>query len=154
MNRCDLVAAKSGNASIFVQIRDVQIRLKKTAICTNHGAFTAIRIGPVDGRKDWHPNKLSIRSRLGDPVRWSNPLDDQTRKNRRLCEEALGFGTAKAVVTSGAVTVHASTLLDSLAGVGGWSVTNVAALPFCASSSRLRLACKHPLKSSAQPAPV
>ena len=91
-----------------------------------------IRIALVDGRKGWRPNKLSIRSRLSDPIRRSNPLDNQTRKNRRLCEEALGFGTAKAVVASGAVTVHASTLLDSLAGVGGWSVTNVAALPFCA----------------------
>jgi hypothetical protein len=31
-------------------------------------------------------------------------------KNRRLCEGQLGFGTAKAVITSRAVTVHDSTL--------------------------------------------
>jgi len=34
------------------------------------------------------------------------PAGNQTRKNRTLCEERLGFGTAKAVVASGAVTVH------------------------------------------------
>jgi hypothetical protein len=33
----------------------------------------------------------------------------QTRKSRQLCEEWLGFGTAKAVITSGAVMVHATT---------------------------------------------
>ena len=42
-----------------------------------------------------------------------NLLGSQTRKNRQLCEEWSGFGTAKAVITSGAVMVHASTLLAS-----------------------------------------
>jgi hypothetical protein len=44
--------------------------------------------------------------------------DYQTRKNRRLCEEQLGFGTAKAVIASRAAMVHVSTLLRSLAGAG------------------------------------
>jgi hypothetical protein len=38
----------------------------------------------------------------------------QTRKIRLLCEGQLGFGTAKAVIASGAVTVHASTRLTLL----------------------------------------
>ena len=42
----------------------------------------------------------------------------------------MGFGTAKAVIASRAVTVHASTLFGSLAGAGGWSITNVTAFTF------------------------
>jgi len=38
-------------------------------------------------------------------------VGNRTRKNRRLCEEQLGFGTVKAVITPRAVMVHASTLL-------------------------------------------
>jgi hypothetical protein len=36
------------------------------------------------------------------------------KKNRLLCKEELGFGTAKAVIASGAATVHVSTLLTPL----------------------------------------
>ncbi len=36
-----------------------------------------------------------------------------------VAKAQLGFGTAKAVIASGAVAVHASTLLDFLAEVGG-----------------------------------
>lgn len=38
-----------------------------------------------------------------------DPKGNQTRKIQRLCEEQLGFGTAKAVIASRAATVHAST---------------------------------------------
>jgi hypothetical protein len=48
-------------------------------------------------------------------------------KTDGLCEEQLGFRTAKAVIASEAVTVHASGLFDFLAGVGGWSITKVTA---------------------------
>lgn len=43
----------------------------------------------------------------GEVIRWM-PGPEKTDS---LCEEALGFGTAKAVIASEAVTVHASTLL-------------------------------------------
>ena len=36
--------------------------------------------------------QLLVRSRLGDSVRWSNPPDAQTRKNRRPCEGTVGVG--------------------------------------------------------------
>ena len=41
------------------------------------------------------------------------------KKPTDSCEEQLGLGTAKAVITSKAVTVHASTLFRSLAGASG-----------------------------------
>ncbi len=45
------------------------------------------------------------------PITAVNSSSNQTRKNRWRCEVPLGFGTAKAVIALGAVTVHASTLL-------------------------------------------
>jgi len=61
---------------------------------------------------------VATQSKLGDRDRQGNLPDYQTRKNRRLCEEQLGFGTAKAVIASRAAMVHVSTLLGSLAGAG------------------------------------
>jgi hypothetical protein len=48
-----------------------------------------------------------IRS-AGQPEEQPDP-----KKPTDFCEEQLGFGTAKAVIASRAVTVHASTLLAS-----------------------------------------
>jgi hypothetical protein len=56
---------------------------------------------------------LSIRSRLGDPLERVTERAARPEKTDRLCEEQLGFGTAKVVVASRAVTVHASTLWAS-----------------------------------------
>ena len=50
-------------------------------------------------------------------VGWVIQLDRATcwatrpEKSDWICEDQLGFGTAKAVIASGAVMVHASTLL-------------------------------------------
>jgi hypothetical protein len=64
---------------------------------------------------------------LGDSLNWATGWAARPEKTDRLCEEQLGFGTAKAVITSGAVMVHASTLLASSQGAGDRSVTNITA---------------------------
>jgi hypothetical protein len=56
---------------------------------------------------------LPVRSRLGDLQAGATRKAAGPEKTGKLCEEQLGFGTAKAVITSGVVTVHASTLLAS-----------------------------------------
>jgi hypothetical protein len=54
---------------------------------------------------------LSVRSRLSDLQAGVTRKAIGPEKTGRLCEEPLGFGTAKAVIASRVVTVHASTLL-------------------------------------------
>ena len=51
----------------------------------------------------------------GEVIRWI----PEPEKTDAFCEEALGFGTAKAVIASRAVTVHASTQLTPFAGANG-----------------------------------
>jgi len=54
---------------------------------------------------------LPVRSRLSDLQAGATRKATGPEKTGRLCEEQLGFGTAKAVIASRVVTVHASTLL-------------------------------------------
>jgi len=54
---------------------------------------------------------LLIRSRLGDALGEATRRAARPEKTNWLCEEQLGFGTAKAVIASKAATVHVSTLL-------------------------------------------
>ncbi len=70
------------------------------------------RVRNVDGRKGWLKLNFS-QSKVGWVIRFGEATRGTTRpeKTDRPCEGSLGFGTAKAVVASGAVTVHASTLL-------------------------------------------
>src|SRR5579864_7881089 len=55
--------------------------------------------------------KLLNRSRLGDQPGGAIHRVTRPEKSGGHCEVQPGFGTAKAVIASGAVTVHASTLL-------------------------------------------
>jgi hypothetical protein len=55
--------------------------------------------------------KLPVRSRLSDLQAEATRQVARPEKTGGLCEEQLGFGTAKAVIASRVVTVHASTLL-------------------------------------------
>ena len=67
-------------------------------------------IGTVDGRKGWQhkssQSKVGWVIGPGGAICWA-PGPEKTDD---ACEGALGSGTAKAVITSGVVTVHASTL--------------------------------------------
>ena len=55
------------------------------------------------------------QSEVGRVTRSARHLVEPPNPKKRLpCEEQLGFGTAKAVIASGAATVHASTLLTPL----------------------------------------
>jgi len=54
---------------------------------------------------------LPIRCRLGDQLAEATRPASRPEKTNGSCEGRLGFGTVKAVITSGVVTVHASTLL-------------------------------------------
>ena len=71
----------------------------------------SVNVACVDGRKGWHNNTEPVQSRLSDwpdgATRWAA----RPEKSDVICEDTLGFGTAKAVIASGAVTVHASTRL-------------------------------------------
>ena len=71
---------------------------------------TKLSVTPVDGWKGWLPNQSPVQSKPGDQpdeeTRWAT----RPEKTDSLRERLLGFGTAKAVVAPGAVTVHASTL--------------------------------------------
>jgi hypothetical protein len=55
--------------------------------------------------------KLLNRSRLGDQSGGAIRRATRPEKTGGHCEVQPGFGTAKAVIASGAVTVHASTRL-------------------------------------------
>ena len=66
------------------------------------GASTVERVGE---------NKQSpVQSRLGDPPGGVTRSAAGPEKTDKDSEILLGFGTAKAAIASGAVTVHASTL--------------------------------------------
>jgi hypothetical protein len=69
------------------------------------------RLTYVDGRKVQCLSKCCNRSRLGDQPGGAIRRATRPEKTSGHCEVQLGFGTAKAVIASGAVTVHASTLL-------------------------------------------
>jgi hypothetical protein len=71
----------------------------------------SVNFAPVDGRKGWHNNTEPVQSRLSDKQGGATRQAAGPEKTDVLCEDALGSGTAKAVIASGAVTVHASTLL-------------------------------------------
>jgi hypothetical protein len=71
----------------------------------------SVKVARVDGRKGWHNNTELTQSRLGDRLGGATRWASRPEKSDVLCEDTLGFGTAKAVIASGAVTVHASTLL-------------------------------------------
>src|SRR5713101_4719590 len=55
--------------------------------------------------------KLPVRSKPSDPPTGATRRAARPEKTDWLCEEQLGFGTAKEVKASGVVTVLASTLL-------------------------------------------
>jgi len=57
-------------------------------------------------------NKIN-QSEVDWVIRPAGNLPDAELKKPTTLEEWLGFGTAKAVIASGAVMVHASTLLAS-----------------------------------------
>ena len=59
-----------------------------------------------------------------------DPKGDRTRKNRRRCEVPLGFGTAKAVITSRAAMVHVPTLLTPSQELAARGITKIAAFSF------------------------
>ena len=54
---------------------------------------------------------LPVRSRPSDRSAEATRRTARPEKTDWFCEEQLGSGTAKAVITSGVVTVHASTQL-------------------------------------------
>ncbi len=56
-------------------------------------------------------HRSPVQSRLGDPQGRATCWAAGPEKTDGFCEEPLGSGTAKAAIASGAVTVHASTLL-------------------------------------------
>ena|SRR5437867_7374770 len=66
---------------------------------------TAERVGLI--------KTLPVRSKLSDLLTKATWLAARPEKTDCSCEGQLGFGTAKAVIASRAVTVHASTLLAS-----------------------------------------
>ena len=71
----------------------------------------SVKVAGVDGRKGWHNNTEPVQSRLSDRLGGATRWVSRPEKSNVLCEDALGFGTAKAVIASRAVTVHVSTLL-------------------------------------------
>ena len=71
----------------------------------------SVNFACVDGRKGWHNNTEPVQSRLSDGPGGATRQAARPEKTDVICEDALGSGTAKAVIASGAVTVHASTLL-------------------------------------------
>ena len=67
--------------------------------------------------------RVGFKNRCQSEVGWvirgrGDSLDDQTRKNRRICEETPGFGTAKAAIASKDRDGARIYIVDSLAGVG------------------------------------
>jgi hypothetical protein len=68
-----------------------------------------VKLTCVDGRKDWQIKQCQLRSRLGDLPAEATRKASRPEKTDSLCEEESGFGTAKAVIASGVVTVHAAT---------------------------------------------
>ena len=71
----------------------------------------SVKVACVDGRKGWHNNTESAQSRLSDWPGGATRKVARPEKSDVICEDTLGFGTAKAVIASRAMTVHASTLL-------------------------------------------
>ena len=70
---------------------------------------SSVRMAFVDGRKGRATNRSPIRSKLSD--RWGRATGATARPEKTDCaaRRQPGSGTAKAVITSRAVTVHAST---------------------------------------------
>jgi len=70
-----------------------------------------VKVAPVDGRKGTAKLKRR-RPEVGRVIRQQGQPEPAARPEKTdcFCEEQPGFGTAKAVIASGVVTVHASTL--------------------------------------------
>jgi hypothetical protein len=91
----------------FPQIHDEEIFIAQfpgVDISSRRGKFTSSTVERVSKNK-----QLLIRTRLGDSLSEATRLAAEPEKADCFCEEQLGFGTAKAVIASRVVTVHAST---------------------------------------------
>jgi hypothetical protein len=80
--------------------------------------FEGLRLPASTAEKVSENKTLLIRSRLGDPLGEATRRATKPEKTDRLCEEQLGFGTAKAVIASegcDGTRIHAA---NSFARVG------------------------------------
>jgi hypothetical protein len=115
------------------------LELHQTRALTWGGARFSFHL--VDGRKGWLLQ--CCQSEVGWVIRSrGNPSGDRTRKNQQALRGVAGVRNCESSDCIRGCDGACSRAVGSLAGVGGWGITNVAALPISTHDS-LRLESLH-----------